>query len=90
MQQAILKQTAATTLTPSQIQTNNLGLQGSRNQKGIDDTGKTTKTTKDGKKIKVKTIRVVSGNMIKEGILSKETIQNLQSIVLNGQFLQVP
>jgi tRNA-binding EMAP/Myf-like protein len=46
----------------------------SRNQKGVDDTGMITKTTKDGKKIKVKTIRLISGTRIKEGILSKATI----------------
>jgi hypothetical protein len=38
------------------------------------------KIIKDGKKIKVKTIRVVSGSRIKEGILSEATIKNLQSI----------
>ena len=46
----------------------------SRNQKGVDEIGVASKTTKDGKNIKVKTIRVISGNRIKEGILSKATI----------------
>jgi hypothetical protein len=49
-------------------------LQESRNLKGINEPGQATNTTKDGKKIKVKTIRVISGNRIKEGILSKATI----------------
>jgi hypothetical protein len=40
----------------------------------------TGKIIKDGKKIKVKTIRVVSGSRIKEGILSEATMKNLQSI----------
>jgi hypothetical protein len=51
--------------------------QESRNQNGLDEKDKATKTKKFSKKIKIKSIRVISGSRIKEGILSKATISSL-------------